>query len=276
VVPVGTYREKHRPKLRVEALIVAGTSAQHAAAAAAQAAAAPAQAAASKAATQAYVARLRQRTLNMASYASWQRGMRVDRRDVAQVAVQERVMDLDSSSLRRGRREKTPATRESFVLGAEGNDNKDVGDDGYWWWQMTEANAVRWVAPQLEVLAADRGGWRAELKELEVGGSEACICWAMWALGSPGNKHAMCMRPASPQPSRRPDIFFLIGTRLQCRCALLLPAGGSACALRLPFDELGTGSGPRRGEGPGFSGCAMACSAYTCAAAASSAALMLS
>jgi hypothetical protein len=28
--------------------------------------------------------------------------------------------------------------------------------DGYWWWQSTEANAARWVVPQREVLAADR------------------------------------------------------------------------------------------------------------------------
>jgi hypothetical protein len=47
---------------------------------------------------------------------------------------------------------------ESFVLGAEGGDDGDVGDDGYWWWQLTEAKAAWWVVPQWEVLAADRGG----------------------------------------------------------------------------------------------------------------------
>ena len=36
-------------------------------------------------------ARVRQRTLNVASYDGWQRGVRVDGRDAVQVAVQERV-----------------------------------------------------------------------------------------------------------------------------------------------------------------------------------------
>jgi hypothetical protein len=44
-----------------------------------------------------------------------------------------------------------------------------------WWWQSTEANAVRWVVPQWEVLAADRGGWRAGPKGLRVGGSEVGV-----------------------------------------------------------------------------------------------------
>jgi hypothetical protein len=83
--------------------------------------------------------------------------------------------------MRRGRPEETPATRALyFVLGAEGSDDEDVGDDGYWWWQSTEANAVRWVVPQPqweEVLAADSGGWRAaRLDGLRVNKSKAGVC----------------------------------------------------------------------------------------------------
>jgi hypothetical protein len=46
---------------------------------------------AAEAANEAYCARPRQRTLNVASYDGWQRGVRVDGRDAVQVAVQERV-----------------------------------------------------------------------------------------------------------------------------------------------------------------------------------------
>jgi hypothetical protein len=65
---------------------------------------------------------------------------------------------------------------ESFVLGAEGGDDEDVGDDGYWCWQSNEDNAARWVVPQWEVLAADRGGWRAGLKGQRVDESEVGVC----------------------------------------------------------------------------------------------------
>jgi hypothetical protein len=51
-----------------------------------------------------------------------------------------------------------------------------VDGDGYWWWQSTEDKAVRWVVPQWEVLAADRGGWRAGLKGLRVNESEVDVC----------------------------------------------------------------------------------------------------
>jgi hypothetical protein len=61
---------------------------------------------------------------------------------------------------------------ESFVLGAERIDSEDVGDDGYWWWQSTEAKAARWVMPQWEVLAVGRGEWRAVLKGMRVNDSE--------------------------------------------------------------------------------------------------------
>jgi hypothetical protein len=70
--------------------------------------------------------------------------------------VQERVVDLESSSDEGGGRGNTGD--ESSVLRAEGSGDKDVGDDGYWWWQSKEDNAVRWVVPQWEVLAASRGG----------------------------------------------------------------------------------------------------------------------
>jgi hypothetical protein len=48
-----------------------------------------------------------------------------------------------------------------------------LGED--WWWQSTEAKAARWVVPQWEVLAADRGGWRAGLKGLRVNESEVDV-----------------------------------------------------------------------------------------------------
>jgi hypothetical protein len=77
----------------------------------------------------------------------------VDGRDAVQVAVQERVVDLESSFEEGEARAETGD--ESFVLGAEGSDDEDVDDDGYWWWQSTEAKAARWVVPKWEVLAAD-------------------------------------------------------------------------------------------------------------------------
>jgi hypothetical protein len=43
-------------------------------------------------------------------------------------------------------------------------------------WSTVEANAVRWVVPQWEVLAADRGGWRAGLKGLRENESEVGVC----------------------------------------------------------------------------------------------------
>ena len=73
VVPVGTYRDKRRSEPWVEALRVARATAQHiaavvaAATAATRAATARAQEAA-EAANEAYCARPRQRTLNVASY----------------------------------------------------------------------------------------------------------------------------------------------------------------------------------------------------------------
>ena len=175
VVPVGTDRDKRRSEPWVEALRVARATAQHTAAvvaaatAATRAAAARAQEAA-EAANEAYCARPRQRTLNVASYDGWQRGVRVDGRDAVQVAVQERVVNLESSFEEGEAREDTDD--DSFVL----DEDEDVDGDGYWWWQSTEAKAARWVVPQWEVLAADRGGWRAGLKGLRVNESEVDVC----------------------------------------------------------------------------------------------------
>jgi hypothetical protein len=56
------------------------------------------------------------------------------------------------------------------------DEDEDVDGDGCWWWQSTEAKAERWVVPQLEVLAADRGGWRAGMKGLTVNESEVDVC----------------------------------------------------------------------------------------------------
>jgi hypothetical protein len=95
----------------------------------------------------------------------------VDGRDAVQVAVQERVVNLESSFEKGEAREDTD---DSFVL--DGDEREDVDGDGYWWWQSTEAKAVRWVVPQWEVLAADRGGWRAGLKGLRANESEVDVC----------------------------------------------------------------------------------------------------
>ena len=145
-------------------MVAAATAATRAAAARAQEAA--------EAANEAYCARPRQRTLNVASYDGWQRGVRVDGRDAVQVAVQERVVNLESSFEEGEAREDTDD--DSFVL--DGDEREDVDGDGYWWWQSTEAKAARWVVPQWEVLAADRGGWRAGLKGLRVNESEVDVC----------------------------------------------------------------------------------------------------
>ena len=96
----------------------------------------------------------------------------MDGRDAVQVAVQERVVNLESS-FEEGEGEASEDTDDdSFVL----DEDEDVDGDGYWWWQSTEAKAARWVVPQWEVLAADRGGWRAGLKGLRVNESEVDVC----------------------------------------------------------------------------------------------------
>ena len=96
----------------------------------------------------------------------------MDGRDAVQVAVQERVVNLESSFEEGEAREDTDD--DSFVL----DEDEDVDGDGYCWWQSAEAKSARWVVPQWEVLAADRGGWRAGLKGLRVNvnGSEVDVC----------------------------------------------------------------------------------------------------
>jgi hypothetical protein len=42
--------------------------------------------------------------------------------------------------------------------------------------EADSAGPVKWVVPAWEVLAADRGGWRAGLKELKVNESEVDAC----------------------------------------------------------------------------------------------------
>jgi hypothetical protein len=74
------------------------------------------------------------------------------------------VVNLESSFEEGEAREDTDTDDDSFVL----DGREDVNGDGYWWWQSAEAKAARWVVPQWEVLAADRGGWRAGLKGLRV------------------------------------------------------------------------------------------------------------
>jgi hypothetical protein len=71
--------------------------------------------------------------LNVASHDGWQRGVRVDGRDAVQVAVQERVVNLESSFEEGEAREDTDTDDDSFVL--DGDEREDVDGDGYWWWQ---------------------------------------------------------------------------------------------------------------------------------------------
>jgi hypothetical protein len=79
-----------------------------------------------------------------------------------QVAVQQRVVDLESSSSEKGEAREDTGDK-SFVLEAEGSDAEGVDDDGSWWWPSTETKAAKWEVPQ-GVLAADRGEWMAGLK----------------------------------------------------------------------------------------------------------------
>jgi hypothetical protein len=48
---------------------------------------------------------------------------------------------------------------------------EDLSDE-----EADSAGPVKWVVPAWEVLAADRGGWRAGLKGLRVNGSEVGVC----------------------------------------------------------------------------------------------------
>jgi hypothetical protein len=42
--------------------------------------------------------------------------------------------------------------------------------------EADSAGPVKWVVPAWEVLAADRGGWRAGLKRLKVNEREVGVC----------------------------------------------------------------------------------------------------
>ena len=58
---------------------------------------------------------------------------------------------------------------EAFLLtvaGECGDDDED--DDGHWWWQSEGGGPEKWKVPQWEVLAANRAGWEAGLKKVEV------------------------------------------------------------------------------------------------------------
>jgi hypothetical protein len=41
-------------------------------------------------------------------------------------------------------------------------------DGGYWCWQSEAGKSEKWKVPQWEVLAANRVGWEAGLKKVEV------------------------------------------------------------------------------------------------------------
>jgi hypothetical protein len=48
---------------------------------------------------------------------------------------------------------------------------EDLSDE-----ETDSAGPVKWVVPAWEVLAADRGGWRARLEGLRVNESEVGVC----------------------------------------------------------------------------------------------------
>jgi hypothetical protein len=58
-----------------------------------------------------------------------------------------------------------PPKKNKIVL------EEDLSDE-----EADSAGPVTWVVPAWEVLAADRGGWRAGLKGLEVNESEVDVC----------------------------------------------------------------------------------------------------
>jgi hypothetical protein len=68
--------------------------------------------------------------------------MRVDGRGAVQVAVQQRVVDLESSSFEE-RQARDGTSDESFVLAVEGSDDEDVDNDGCWWWQSMGTEAAK-------------------------------------------------------------------------------------------------------------------------------------
>jgi hypothetical protein len=99
----------------------------------------------------------------------------VDGRDAVQVAVQERVVNLESSFEEGEAGEDTDD--DSFVL----DENEDVDGDGYWWWLSTEAKAQSCVVGGASVGGAGSGLWGVEgrvegTESLRVNESEVDVC----------------------------------------------------------------------------------------------------
>jgi hypothetical protein len=76
------------------------------------------------------------------------------------VAEQQRVVGADGDT--------NEGDDEAFLLTVAGECNDDEDDDGHWWWQSEAGKPERWKVPQWEVLAANRVGWEAGLKKVEV------------------------------------------------------------------------------------------------------------
>ena len=146
VVPVGDKRKTEVWKRGLRA--ARGTVRQAAATAAAAAAAAHASAAGATA-TAAAAAELRKRgrVRKLAPSDGWQ---------TAPAAVARRVVEEGQEDA---------AADEAVVL------EEELSDE-----EADSAGPVKWVVPQWEVLAADRGGWRAGLKGLRVNESEVDAC----------------------------------------------------------------------------------------------------
>jgi hypothetical protein len=146
VVPVGDKRKTEVWKCGLRA---ARGAVQQAAAAAAAAVAVAHASAASATATAAAAAELRKRgrVRKLAPSDGWQ---------TAPVAVARRVVEDGQEDA---------AADEAVVL------EEDLSEE-----EADSAGPVKWVVPAWEVLAADRGGWRAGLKGLRVNESEVDVC----------------------------------------------------------------------------------------------------
>ena len=146
VVPVGDKRKTEVWKCGLRA---ARGAVQQAAAAAAAAVAVAHASAASATATAAAAAELRKRgrVRKLAPSDGWQ---------TAPAAVARRVVEDGQEDA---------AADEAVVL------EEDLSEE-----EADSAGPVKWVVPAWEVLAADRGGWRAGLKGLRVNESEVDVC----------------------------------------------------------------------------------------------------
>jgi hypothetical protein len=76
------------------------------------------------------------------------------------VAVQQRVVGADGDA--------DGGHDEALLLAVAGECDDDEGDGGYWWWHSEAGKPEKWEVPQWEVLAANRVGWEAGLKKVEV------------------------------------------------------------------------------------------------------------